>query len=192
MTEERAKHLAELVAKVSYHNFRNYENIKIEMSKTSDKISSWKLTNISDEICSQSWRHAEHWGRHDEEVHCCHQVCNDNFSMNCDCFQNLQFFRNQKEGQPGSWTTYGNVKVFRQMTTYSSLFSLWDASERYLSVSICVFVNSPQINMEDPGFIELMKEYYTVLVRQKNLAKAIYDRSLSRIIWNLYFKQNQW
>ena len=40
MTEERAKHLAELVAKVSYHNFRNNENIKIEMSKTSDKISS--------------------------------------------------------------------------------------------------------------------------------------------------------
>ena len=44
------------------------------MSKTSDKICSWKCTNISDEICSQSWRHAEHWGWHDEEVHCRHQV----------------------------------------------------------------------------------------------------------------------
>jgi len=77
MTEERAKHLAELVAKTkSAANPDDMQNTGGDMMR--------KFTAV---------------------------------------------IKNQKEGQPGSWTTYGNVKI----------------------------------NMEDPGFIELMKEYYTVL-----------------------------
>ena len=158
------------------------------MSKTSDKICSWKLTNISDQICSQSWRHAEHRWWHDEEVHCCHQVSNKTKILQkfwLAIFLLLFFSRNQKEGQPGSWTTYGNVKVFdRPLILHYEMhlrLRLWALLIHvYLSIELffimrCiwalliqwVFVNSPQINMEDPGFIDLMKEYYTVLVRQK-------------------------
>ena len=211
MTEGRAKHLAELVAKVSWRNFCKNENIKIEMSKTSDKICSWKCTNISDQICNQSRRHAEHRWWHDEEVHCCHQVSNKTRILQkiwFAIFLPLFFSRNQKEGQPGSWTTYGNVKVFNRplILHYEMHLRL-----RLWALLIHVYLSIELFFIMRCIWALLIPEYLWTLLRSTwriqdllswwrnttqywwgKKSSQSYSWSPSRIIGNLYFKQNQW
>lgn len=131
------------------------------------KISGWKLTNFSDDICSQSWQHAEHWRRHDEEVHRCHQVSNKTRILQKKLL--FSFFRNQKEGQPGSWTTYGSVKVFK--------WPLVLHYEMHLRLRLWVFVN--RTLLRSIWRIQDLLNWWrntTQYWRGKNPAKAIHDR----------------